>query len=513
MGKHRGGDPTKSLRFARKALDLYTQGLSKYPQNFDLAYNKARLELEIATHPSLVKALDVPVTQVLEQALTSHRFAISLNPENADTLFNTAQVLTTIAEYVAKDDSIPDTEALSYLEEALERQDQCLQIQQARFAESRGLHEAAMSQNLHAATADDDDIEDDDGGAKLDQTTTSAFEDQSQDQDQQEQWVSIIEPVTADTLIDTILSQLSTLTTLCTLLTSSLSTPSTSPITPSWIESYSTGLISNTLPTLTSDPQNTELLLPRASEIHRTKAIFSASLLDLAFHTNSITPETYIANLTQAFSTNDLNGTEPQQDPETQIAYARALITLNSSLSELPPQPQPTTSSSSSSSASTTSPSTHRWTILSRATTLLTTTSQYPTTKADPQTHATTHLLRGDIALLLYALSRPPISHPQAISNKAQLLKNAEVFYRNAAKLLTSAGGEGFLEGAVARWRGGMVEVLKLVDESGGSENVDREMVRRILDAAGRGEGGEWRREQMGEMVDEGLLEGADLPL
>lgn len=510
MGKHRGGDPIKSLRFARKALDLYTQGLSKYPQNFDLAYNKGRLELEIATHHSLVKALDVPVTQVLQQALTSHRYAISLNPDNADTLFNTAQVLTTIAEYVAKNDSIPDTEALSYLEEALERQNQCLQIQQARFAESRGMHEAAMNQNLQ----DDDDIEDDDGGAKLDSSTKSAFEDQNEDQ--QEQWVSIIEPVTANTLIDTILSQLSTLTTLCTLLTSSTSSMATTPISPSWIESYSTNLTTNILPALTSDPANTEILLPRASEIHRTKAIFSASLLDLAFHTNSITPEMYVTNLAAAFSTSDLGNsetkTETDNDPETQIAHARALITLSSSLSELSHK-MPPSSQSSSSSSSTPIP-THRWTTLSQASTILTKTSTFPTTKSTPYTLATTHLLRGDIALLLYALSHPPMSHPQAISNKSQLLKNAEVFYRNAGKLFGSVGGEGEEEGAVARWRGGVVEVLKIVEEGGNAgRGVDRERVRKVLEGVSVGRSGEWRREQMGDMVDEGLVEGVELPL
>lgn len=493
MGKHRGGDPVKSLRFAQKALDLYTQGLSKHPKNFDLAYNKARLEIEIATHPTLVKALDVPVTSVLQQALTSHRYAISLDPDNADLLFNTAQVLTTISEYIAKDDSIPDSEALQYLEEALERQNQCLQIQQTRFAESRSIHEAAMTQDL-----DGEDNEDDDGGARLDKTTTSAYEDQSRDQ--QEQWVSIIEPVTANTLIDTILSQLSTLTTLCTILASSLATPLTqSPISPSWIESYSTNLTSNTLPSLLSDTSSADLISSRLPEVHRTKAIFAASLLDLVFHTQSITPETYISNLNAAFSVDSSQNTaEPEPDPETQIAHARALITLNSSFAE---QTTSKPASASSSSLSPTQLTSNHWTTLTKAITLLTAASRHPTLKSDNHTLATTHLLRADISLLMSVLSRPPYSHPQAISNKPQLLKNAEVFYRNAGKLF----GPDDEEKDTALFRGAVVEILKMTNEAG---KVDGTVVRRILQESGSGSGG---AEKLEEMIEEGLLEGIDL--
>lgn len=500
MGKHRGGDPLKSLRFARKALDLYTQGLSKYPRNFDLAYNKARLELEIATHPSLVKALDVPVTNVLQQALASHRYAVSLDPDNADTLFNTAQVLTTIAEYIAKDDATPDTAALPYLEEALERQNRCLDIQHTKFADSQNIHEAAVNQNMDD---DDDDIQDEDGGAKLDANTTSVYEEQTQEQ--QEQWFSIIEPVTANTLVDTVLSQLGTLTTLCTILTSSLTATSSDqlPISPAWIESYSNNLTTSILPSLMSDSANTEQLSPRISEVHRTQSIFTASLFDLAFHTQSINSETYLTNLTTTFSR---PGIDPREiDPETQIAYARALMTLNSSIAESTAASSlPVASSSSSSPSSISSPTastaSSRWTILTRTTTLLTTTSQHSQLKSsnDPTNRhllATTHLLRGDIALLMSTLANQPYFHPQAVSNKPQLLKNAEVFYRNAGKLF----GSNEEEGDVARFRGMIVGMLQGQEMAGnGLKGIA------VRDLA-------WRRAQLGEMVDEGLLEGVDL--
>ena len=38
--KWRGGDAAKSVRFFGRAIDTYEEGLKKWPQSFDLAYNK-----------------------------------------------------------------------------------------------------------------------------------------------------------------------------------------------------------------------------------------------------------------------------------------------------------------------------------------------------------------------------------------------------------------------------------------------------------------------------------------
>lgn len=39
-GKWRAGDAAKSMRFFRRAIDVYGEGLQKFPGNLDLAYNK-----------------------------------------------------------------------------------------------------------------------------------------------------------------------------------------------------------------------------------------------------------------------------------------------------------------------------------------------------------------------------------------------------------------------------------------------------------------------------------------
>ena len=46
-----------------------------------------------------------------------------------------------------------------------------------------------------------------------------------------------------------------------------------------------------------------------------------------------------------------------------------------------------------------------------------------------------THMLRGDASMLQYQLSKPPAAYQVAVSNTASLVKNAEIFYRNASKL------------------------------------------------------------------------------
>lgn len=483
----------KSLRFARRALELYSQGLTSYPQNFDLAYNKARLELEIATHPALVKHLDVPVNEILQQALSSHYYALGLDPNNADLLFNASQVLTTIAEQVAKDDSISDVEAARYLQQALEYQSRCLEIQELKFTESRVQHEQALQQGT--------DEEDDDGGAKLDVGTRSAFE----DKEEEEQWVSIVEPVTADTLVDTVLAQLGTLTTLCSIITSmsSSDTSLTPVVAPAWIESYGTKVIDGALTNILTTSR-TELQ-PRAREINLAKAIFSSALYEMAYRSQSIDIQVYKENIGTAFASRELDS-----DMSALVAHSRALIALNSAIAET------SITVSASTSADPYFHANVRWASLSEAQSLLTAASKI--SPDDATLTAATHALRGDISLLLIALSDAPISHPQAISNRTQLFRNAEVFYRNATKLFNSLEADEENDKERYQFRGGVVRVLQELEKSGSESTSTGALVeadaqavssiQTILRDASKSRDDVWRREHLEEMVDEGLVRG-----
>ncbi|KPI36156.1 uncharacterized protein AB675_8889 [Cyphellophora attinorum] len=392
-GKWRAGDASKSLRFFNRAIEVYTQGLARYPKSLDLSYNKARVELEIATHPAMIRALDVPVRAVLEQALESHRYALQLDPENPETLFNTAQVLTTVAEELAKDEARTDV-ALKMLEEALELLARCYSVQEFRFEESE--------QQRQAMNETPQEPESSSTRESSPSVSASAAEDQ---------WFSVVEPITADTLIDTVLAQLATLTTLTSVLGDIIPPPS-SPTLP-WISEYSTPLVQKVDVLTNTQDSTTTADDSRAEEITLTKTNLTTELLDASFRHSLIDLATYKTRLSELF-------TPPPISHPLLIAQAEALLSVSSALSLTDP------------------PGYHadQWTALSTAISTLGTAGNIP--QSTPAQQALTHSLRGDASLLQHALSFPPNPYSTAVKHAAQLLANAETFYRNATRLYLS---------------------------------------------------------------------------
>ncbi|RYC58922.1 hypothetical protein CHU98_g7287 [Xylaria longipes] len=440
MGKHRVGDPAKALRFADRALDVYSQGLAKFPRSFDLAYNKARLELEKATDDVLSEALQVPAISVLRQALSSHYYARDLDPSHADTLFNMAQVLTSMAEIIAEDDEADESEALQNIEQALEIQTKCFELQQAAFAKSRSELEGAMRETAEQPTAQVDS-----GEATTNPTT------EPQSISREEQWAVIEEPLTADTLLETIIAQIEALTALCSILTSSLaSSPESghaSATALSWIDSYSGNLLGRTLPTLINENRST--LEPRLSDVMLPRAVFMSNYLELCFRLSTIDTEKYKRELDDAFTQPGLDGTSE----DVLLASARALLSLNSALADRV--------SIGISDATAASHAALRWKILIEAQSRLSSVASIP--DMDKHTVATTHCLRGDISLFLQILAYSPVAHPQAQTTTPQLLRNAEVYYRNAGKLFGSLGRSTDEERSVCELKGAVVSVLQQV--------------------------------------------------
>ncbi|KAI1426182.1 hypothetical protein F5Y12DRAFT_784112 [Xylaria sp. FL1777] len=428
MRKHRVGDPAKALRFADRALDVYSQGLARFPRSFDLAYNKARLELEKATDPVLSDALEVPVIVVLQQALSSHDYARDLVPTHPDTLFNTAQVLISIAEIMAEDDEASDSEAIQKLEQALELQSHCFELQQAAFAKSRLELEQAMRETAQHEMSE----------IGIGQEATNMASG-SQNISQEEQWVSIEEPITAVTLLETIIAQIEALSALCSILSSS---PTGSPVSSlSWIDSFSTNLFTHVLPTLLSE--NEEILVPRLSDVVLPRAVFTSNYLELSFRSSAIDVEKYKQELDAAFSQPGLDGASEG----VLLAGANALLSFNSALADH--------------DSETGSHAALRWKILIEAQSRLSSVASIP--NVDKHTVATTHLLRGDISLFLQILAYPPVAHLQAQNTTPQLLKHAEVYYRNASRLFGSLGRSTDEERAVCELKGAVVGVLQQV--------------------------------------------------
>lgn len=487
MRKHRVGDPVKALRFADRALDVYSQGLARFPRSFDLAYNKARLELDKATDPVLSDALEVPAISVLRQALSSHNYALELAPTHADTLFNLAQVLTSTAEIIAEDEEAGDSEAIQKLEQALEIQSQCFELQHAAFAGSRLELEQAMRE-----TAQQEMTQFEFGGGQAATSTTS----ESQNVSREEQWVSIEEPITAVTLLETIVAQIEALSALCSILSSSLTTSAVSAL--SWIDSYSMNLLTHTLPTLLDE--NQQVLEPRLSDVMLPKAVFTSNYLELSFRLSAIDVEKYKQELDAAFA-------QPGLDAASEgvlLASANALLSLNSALADLDPK--------------TGSHAALRWKILIDAQSRLSSVASIP--NIDKHTVATTHLLRGDISLFLQILAYPPVAHAQAQTTTPQLLKHAEVYYRNASKLLGSLGRSTDEERFVCELKGAVVGVLQQVatdqaaaGNSSGQGNsgtiidltASTRQIELALEPVLRARGEQWVRDRIEDMVNEGL--------
>ncbi|KAI1810173.1 hypothetical protein GGS20DRAFT_568641 [Poronia punctata] len=495
MRKHRAGDPYKSLRFADRALDVYSQGLAKFPRNFDLAYNKARLELEKATDPVLSQALDGPALGVLRQALQSHQYARDLDPTHPDTLFNMAQVMTSMAEIMAEDSEGLDMEAAQYMQQALEVQTRCYEIQFGLLKKAREL-----DQELRDTNEDESSRMDSTEDAPTSASTT-------QEDSQEEQWVTVEEPITEVNLLETILSQIETLSALCSVFSAALSS---SPeladaftTSLSWIDSFSGSLLNETLPALLAE--NRDALASHVSDVALPKAIFTSNYLELSFRLSAIDTEKYKKELDAAFSRPELDSSSE----DVLVAHSRALLSLQSALADL-----------ASSGRLEPDHAALRWKVLIEAQSRLASAANIP--NLDKHTLATTHLMRGDISLLLQVLAYPPNSHPQARSTTPQLLKNAEVYYRNAGKLFGSLGRSADEERSASELKGAVVGILQQVTttqalaggSSSGQDNTGTliavsaspDQIELALRPSLKSKGQQWTRDHVEDMISEGLI-------
>lgn len=346
-------------------------------------------------------------------------------------------------------------DVLKLLEEALELQSRCLSVQEMKLEESETQRRATLEQALEPegeVTATEPPSE------QQETTTVDAPEDQ---------WFSIIESVTADTLIDTALAQLATLTTLCSI----LSTSSAIPPSPSlrWIEEFSSALLTKKV---SSYARNAEP--ERLQEIALAKANFLSAFLEASFHQGSVNSLTYKQELDNAFKTPELL---LENYPDGLLANAESLMAFSSALSD---DTNPPTESHGS----------IRWQSLSAAITNLAIASKLPS--MDTDNLVKTHLLRGESSLLLWMLSQPRIAFETAVENQVQLLKNAEVFFRNASKLSRDPG-----ESQNAALRSSIAQILQLSDHRAASA---------LLSKVHKASGWEWADAQISDMIDEELL-------
>ncbi|KAK0110478.1 hypothetical protein ONS96_002087 [Cadophora gregata f. sp. sojae] len=407
--KWRGGDAAKSTRFFVRAIECYDEALKKFPNSFDLAYNKARVQYELTQHPKLLQQLPGSLLDLLQTALTSSKFALSLNGENADALFNTAQILTSLTEKLSE--SSTDVSTLQLIEEALQLFQLCLEVQEKQAQESAAQAQLAESMLSNASKessiqTSQDTNNTEDGGVSLSGESSMDVDD-GKEPAQDERWASIVEPVDNDVLLDTVLAQLETLTQLCGLMLN------VSEQEISWVEGYAKDLINVKFDQyLTNTDRNLEAKIIRAS--------FLSAFANLQFQADPTDIQTYASAIENAHSALDLS-----TSAEGLCSYAEALIAFNSTLRLLN---NPKINSRETISA--------RWSALSTALKNLTAATKVP----DVENVVKIHIARGDVEVNRFQLGQLDVVFEPARDNTDVLLRNAGKFYVGAKNFARTYG-------------------------------------------------------------------------
>ena len=367
---------------------------------------RARIQYDLTQQPRLLQQLPTSLIELLRLALQSHRHALKLGPQNADVILlgnistqlrthrrlmvssNTAQVLTSVAELISEG-NVSNTnkqESLQLLQEALGLFQRCLVLQESQYTK------AEDETRLMTAIV----IED--------QEQPLSVADSTSDGAGQEQWASIVEPVTKSNLLDTVLAQVQTLTDMCGLVANE-----TTGRLP-WIEELSRDIVQDKLASYATASD-------RTSEASMVRANFMCAYVDASFRVGGIDLPTYEREVDNAFSIPGL-----ANSPQGLCDRADALVALCSSV-------RATVKHAELQEVDADQPNKIQWKALSRALSDLKAASTLP----DAQNLARIHLRRGDCELLRCRLGETPTSYEPSRSNAAMLLKNAEVYYRGAA--------------------------------------------------------------------------------
>jgi hypothetical protein len=369
--------------------------------------------------------LSAPLIELLQIALSSHREALDIQQDNADILFNTAQVLTSLAEAVTDCKRPSDAEtqkALKFLQEALELFQRCLALQEFRFTESQQQAEMMQSDAFQQGQGD----------------LTMESEADTPGSLETEQWVSVIEPVTRNTLLDSALAQLETLTTLCGLLTFDLGSGL------AWIEEYSWDLLREKI---VAYADGTE----RRNEAALAQAEFISTLMEVSYRGGKVDLETYKNELSRAFE----DEVDISNDPRGLCSQTDALVAFNAAVADTCHSHKPDVLSKSLAL---------RWQSLSSAQGSLAAASKLPAVEHLSKIH----IARGDVEMYRWRLGRPPWNYAVSHENASTLLGNAQTYYRGAAAIAQRDGTaeekkEGLAKEALAAALGGDTNKMKQV--------------------------------------------------
>ncbi|KAF2837985.1 hypothetical protein M501DRAFT_901271, partial [Patellaria atrata CBS 101060] len=404
-GKWRAGDPVKAMRFFQKAIEIYDAGLQKWGVSFDLAYNKALLQYQITQDHRISHQLGNP-QELLQETLRAHRFALSLDQNNADILFNTGQVLTSLAEAITEKRSNENAKvnAIRLLQEAGELFSACLAHQELDFSEYQAQTDAM---NAHELSREARDVPD---AKSTEQVSTNEDMDTSSETSAPVEWATVLEPVSASTLLETVIAALSALTTLVSLMMpahdNSLAT----------LFEIATPLIKQKIPYYIS-------LLSSEAEQETSLAIatFMSTMAEAEFRSGFTDIPTYQSSIAEAFESLTTNSSPSSSTPpktDVLCAHADALIAFAAAVADVS---DPTPDAQGQSAVV-------RWKALSKSQELLTAAAKAQDKGSTDM--VTLYLTRGDVEVLRWRIASSPTASEGYRKHGDVLIKNAGVWYR-----------------------------------------------------------------------------------
>lgn len=389
-------------------------------------------------------------TALLEETLNSHRHAISLNPTNADILFNTAQVLTSLAEAGLEDGTqeAAKVPARTLLEEAVDIFTGCLQKQQQEYEQMQAEIAKAQASGEYQEAWGGDRSQPAETNEQNDGDTASPSSEGPGD------WATVEEPLTPLTILETCTAQLGALITLL-----GLYTPED---LPSIEKKAQDGLMTatETIPGLISiidaspdlDPEDEPEAGPTLSigqssteessttpkeDAVLAAANFQASIAEAMYRSGRSASTQYAQVVEQTFAglLKESQGTKSPGLAYINIrsSYADALIDLASSIAD---------SLQYTISSPTFVPDLEiQWTALSQAQKTLTELSTAPLSSLSSASRLSDiFLARGDTELFRFRIATTPGAKPAWANSKAVVVANAGVFYRGARSYAQSAG-------------------------------------------------------------------------
>ncbi|KAI9806250.1 MAG: hypothetical protein M1825_006365 [Sarcosagium campestre] len=379
--------------------------------------------------------------QLLQAALESHRKAIDLEQDNADALFNTAQVLSSLGEVIIAEDLdevLGNEEVTKLLQEAIELLQRCLTLQEFQLSEAQALvrpQDSALETNMSTRDAATNNWRGE---------YAAAGPEQNEDQE----WASVVESVTADTLLDTAVVQLETLTALCATI---------SPTSLAWVDEYASSLLKHKIIAYANERH-------RVAEAALARANFAAALADRGYKTGVLDMFRYEEEVKAVFYDEAL---DLSANAQGLCDRAESLMKMCSSIAgnHKPPSAQVDETDHVSRVSSL------RWRSLTSA---LSDLSQASKLDGIPDPWKI-HLARGDAEMLRYRLCHRPWNFQTAADSAATLLANAQVYYRGAKKLAKNAymveeEREGTVKEALAASLAGNPQPLQLLSTT--SEQV-----------------------------------------